>query len=140
MVPKAARTTPARFGRMPRRNLRVLLLADNGGDADLIRHELGRTGRRVTVEQVGSSEDFGRVLREFAAHVIICDHSRADFDTGAALRLAQAHRPIAPLIIITDAFDEQMIVASIRAGAEDVILKSNLGRLMPSVDAALGAR
>jgi DNA-binding NarL/FixJ family response regulator len=125
---------------VPRRNLRVLLLEDNGADADLIRRQLARTGRRVTVEQVDSGKEFTRALREFAPHVVICDHSLVQFGTGTALRFAQIHRPMAPLIVVTGALDEQMIVASVRAGAEDVILKGNLSRLLPSIDAALAMR
>ena len=125
---------------MSRRTLRVLLLEDSAADAELIAHELGRIGPRVVLQHVDSREGFIRALREFDPQVIISDHSMAHFDTIAALRVTQAYRSIAPFIVVTGSLDDQMIVTSVRAGADTVIVKDNLKRLGPAISAALEAR
>jgi DNA-binding NarL/FixJ family response regulator len=45
------------------------------------------------------------------------------------LAVVQALRPTAPLIVMAEALDHQTAVASLRAGAEDVVLTSNVSRL-----------
>ena len=52
----------------------------------------------------------------------------------------RAARPIVPLIVVVDALDAQMVAANLRAGVEDVVLKSNLTRLRPAIEAALAVR
>jgi DNA-binding NarL/FixJ family response regulator len=49
-------------------------------------------------------------------------------------------RPTTPFIIVTGTVTGAQSVAAIRAGAEDLILKSNLGRLVASVNNALVVR
>jgi DNA-binding NarL/FixJ family response regulator len=125
---------------MNRRVLRVLLLEDSPADADLIRQELVRSGMNVTAERVASRDAFTRALREFQPDVVLSAHAVARFDDRAALRVLQALRPTAPLIVVADAFNEEAVVACLRAGAENLVLKANLSRLGPAIDAALSVR
>ena len=53
---------------------------------------------------------------------------------------SQAHYPIAAVILVTDTLDEQSAVACLRAGAENVVLESNLSRLGPVTQKALAVR
>jgi DNA-binding NarL/FixJ family response regulator len=52
----------------------------------------------------------------------------------------QMHRPSAPLILVSGTLDEETAVSSIRAGAEDIVLKKNLSRLSGAIEAALAVR
>ena len=52
----------------------------------------------------------------------------------------QAHRPVAAVILVILNLDEQSAVAWLRAGAENVVLESNLGRLGPVTDSAMAVR
>jgi len=81
-----------------------------------------------------------RALRDFAPDVVLADHGLGQFDAAAALQAVRAARPIVPLIVVVDALDAQMVAASLRAGVEDVVLKSNLTRLRPAIEAALAVR
>ena len=49
-------------------------------------------------------------------------------------------RPTAPLIVVASGLDEPAVVAFVRAGVADLVLKSNLRRLASAVDAALALR
>jgi DNA-binding NarL/FixJ family response regulator len=45
-----------------------------------------------------------------------------------------------PTIVVTGAFDDGVAVESLRAGADDFVVKSNLQRLVPGVRAAIAVR
>lgn len=120
--------------------LRVLLLEDNEADAALISHELQRSGMRILLAQVDSAESFTAALKSFAPDVVLSDHSLAQFDSRAALEVLRAVRPTVPFIIITGALIGAQAGAAIRAGAEDVILKTYTRGLEASISNALAAR
>jgi DNA-binding NarL/FixJ family response regulator len=52
----------------------------------------------------------------------------------------QAVRPTAALIVVAGALDEAALVAYLRAGAADLVLKHNLTRLAAAVEAAVAQR
>jgi DNA-binding NarL/FixJ family response regulator len=122
------------------RALRVLLLDGNLTDAELIEAQLRRTGMKVITQRVDSAQAFTSALREFSPDVVISDHSLAQFNTQAALEVLRAVRPAVPLIVVSDVIDEQTAVASLRAGAEDIVLKHHLSRLGSVIEAALSVR
>jgi DNA-binding NarL/FixJ family response regulator len=120
--------------------LRVLLLEDDQADAALISHELQRTGMRILLAQVDSADAFTAALKSFAPDVVLSDHSLAQFDSSAALKVLREVRPTAPFIIVTGNLMGSQAGAAIRAGAEDVILKTNMRGLEASISNALSAR
>jgi DNA-binding NarL/FixJ family response regulator len=120
--------------------LRVLLLEDDQADAALISHELQRSGMRILLAQVDSAESFTAALKSFAPDVVLSDHSLAQFDSSAALEVLREVRPTAPFIIVTGDLIGSQVGAAIRAGAEDVILKTNMRGLEASITNALSVR
>jgi len=120
--------------------LRILLLEDNAADAALISHELQQSGRRILVTQVDSAESFTAALKSFAPDVVLSDHSLAEFDSRAALEVLRDVRPTVPFIIITGALVGGQAGAAIRAGAEDVILKTSTRGLEASISTAIAVR
>ena len=120
--------------------LRVLLLEDNEADAALISHELQRAGMRILLAQVDSAEAFTVALKSFAPDVVLSDHALAQFDSRAALEVLREVRPTAPFIIVTGNLIGPQAGTAIRAGAEDVILKTNMRGLEASISNALHAR
>ncbi|MFL5487436.1 MAG: LuxR C-terminal-related transcriptional regulator [Gemmatimonadaceae bacterium] len=120
--------------------LRILLLEDNAADAAAISHELQQSGMRILVAQVDSAESFIAALKSFAPDVVLSDHSLAQFDSRAALEVLRDVRPAVPFIIITGALLGGQAGAAIRAGAEDVILKTSTLGLEASISNALAAR
>lgn len=120
--------------------LRILLLEDSEADAELIRHELRRSGLPAVTERVDSEPAFASALREFAPNVVLSDNALGHFDAQAALILLQKVRPATPLIIVTGTVLGDEMVACLRAGAEDVIVKENLHRLAASITRAVSLR
>jgi DNA-binding NarL/FixJ family response regulator len=119
--------------------LRVLLLEDSEADADLIVAELDHA-MKAQVQRVNSREAFVDALREFAPDVVLTDHSLASFNSLAALDAVRAHSPATPVIVVTGALDARAVIACARAGAEEVVLKSNLRRLPAAIAAARAVR
>jgi DNA-binding NarL/FixJ family response regulator len=120
--------------------VRVLLLEDSESDAELIRHELLRSGLSTVTERVESEHEFALAIKGFLPDVVLSDHSLGTFDAQSALALLRSLRPITPLILVTGSVNSDSTVACIRAGAEDLIMKANLSRLAASITKAVHLR
>jgi DNA-binding NarL/FixJ family response regulator len=120
--------------------VRILLLDDSRADADLIAHELERSELDVVLERVDSETSFTAALDTFAPDVVLSDHALADFSSQAALETLRAISPATAFIIMTGAQLGGMTSASIRAGADDVVIKTHLGGLAASISHALDVR
>lgn len=120
--------------------LRILHVEDDAADAERVQAELERTGLSGTFQRVNSKDDFVRAVAEFKPDIVISDHALGSFGTGAVLDHLRAARPTTPLIVVTGASSEDLIVNYIRAGVTDFVSKSNLARLRPAVEAALAVR
>ena len=120
--------------------VRVLMLEDSEADADLIRHELLRSGMPTVTERVETESEFASAIRDFLPDVVLSDHSLGAFDAQSALTLLRSVRPTTPLILVTGSENTDATVACIRAGAEDLITKTNLSRLAASITKAVQLR
>ena len=120
--------------------IRVLMLDDSEADAELIRRELNQAGLPTVSERVNCENSFAAALENFAPDVVLSDHSLAHFDARSALALLLRVRPTTPLIIVTGSFNGDKAIAWLRAGAEDLIIKSNLSRLASSITDAVHLR
>jgi len=116
------------------------MIENSEADAELIRHELDRAGLITLTERVDSEEAFASAVRDFAPDVVLSDHTLGQFHSRVAQRILRDLRPTAAFIIVTGAITGAQSVAAIRAGAEDLVLKTNMGRLSASIDEALTVR
>ena len=139
-VAESGLTQVRRASRASKKPLRVLLLEDSAADAELIQHELRRSGLPSVIERVDSEAAFASAVRDFEPNVVLSDHSLAEFDAESALALLRKARPATPLIIVTGSLIGDRTVACLRAGAEDVIIKGNLQRLAASIIQAVHLR
>jgi DNA-binding NarL/FixJ family response regulator len=122
------------------RPLRILLLEDNGNDAELVSVALGGAGVGNVTERVDTENAFVAALHDFAPDIILSDHSLAQFDAFAALRAVRLHRPATPLIVVTGSGSEEAAVQCLKAGADDYIVKQRLSLLPGAVRTAVTAR
>lgn len=106
-------------------------------DAELLEYELRRAGIVFDARRVDTRSRFIEELRRFAPDVILSDYSLPGFDGMAALALAQDVAPLAPFIMVTGSVNEETAVGCMRAGASDYLLKNNLARIGPAIEAAL---
>jgi DNA-binding NarL/FixJ family response regulator len=122
------------------KTVRILMLEDSEADAELIRHELRRSGLSAVTERADSRDTFTSALKDFAPDVVLSDHSLSEFDARSALALLNQIRPTTPLILVTDSLNADTTVACLRAGAEDLIIKRDLSRLAGSINDAVQLR
>lgn len=117
--------------------LKILSLEDLEDDFFLITHALKKAGMEFIAKRVDSKDEFRRALEEFHADVILCDHSLPQFDSTEALRIFHERKLQIPFILVTGAVSEEFAVSSLKRGADDYVLKSNLARLPNVLDNAL---
>ena len=105
----------------------------------LILRELKRAGFYSGIEhaQVFTAADLEKHLKGFAWDVILSDFNMPGFDALAALSLKKQFAPDTPFLVISGAVGEETAVELMKAGAEDFITKSNMGRLVPAIERSI---
>ena len=127
-------------GRNSAAPLRVLVLHDCALATERLTRELEHGGTKLVSQRVSSEGAFLQALRSFAPDIVLAASTLTNFNARTALQMVQAHYPTAALILVTETLDEQSAVACLRAGAENVVLESNLSRLGPATQKALAVR
>jgi DNA-binding NtrC family response regulator len=116
--------------------LHVLILEDWPQDAELMVHELRRSGFDPIRERVEAECDYLKHLSP-PPDVILADYTMPKLDACRALRLLQEHGLDIPFMVVTGTIGEEVAVAMIHQGAADYLLKDRLVRLGPAVKHAL---
>jgi PAS domain S-box-containing protein len=122
---------------MPQDALRILILEDVPMDAELVEYELERARIPFLSRRVDSRDGFLQALEDFAPDLILSDYTLPRFDGMTALSLAKERAPSIPFLIVTGSVNEETAVGCMKAGATDYLLKSNLARIGPAIEAAL---
>lgn len=116
--------------------LRALILEDRPEDAELMAHELRRSGFDPQWRRVETEPDFLAHL-DPPPDVILSDYTMPELDARRALELLQERGLNIPFIVVSGTIGEDMAVALMRHGSADYLLKDRLGRLGPAVRHAL---
>ena len=123
------------------KHLKILILEDSQEDVDLIERELKKGGITFISLIVRKKNEFVNALREFKPDVILSDHSLPQFNSIEALKLYKEYQKennlSVPFILVTGTVSEEFAVQSIKAGADDYVLKDRLKRLPSSILSAL---
>src|SRR5690242_8275245 len=131
-----ALTTPAPGPPLPLNTpLKILMLEDVPMDAELLEFELRRSRIAFEGRRVDNRAAFLEALGSFAPDVILADYTLPGFDGMTALLLAKEAAPITPFIVVTGSINEETAVGCMRAGASDYLLKNNLARIGPAIEA-----
>ena len=122
---------------MTTERLRILILEDVPMDAELVEYELQRSNIPFDARCVDTRDAFLRELDDFHPDLILSDYTLPRFDGMSALSLARERVPAVPFLIVTGSVNEETAVGCMKAGATDYLLKSNLARIGPAIEAAL---
>jgi len=117
--------------------IRILLLENSPTDAEMIEYELSKSGLEITLRRVEDKGGFERALSEFDPDLILSDYNLPRFSGISALATAVIDAPDTPFIFVSGAIGEDMAIDTLKGGATDYVLKSQLSRLPPSVQRAL---
>ena len=111
--------------------LRVLLVEDNPGDAELIEEMLPRDG--TTLFEVRCVARLSEALECAGADrfdIIILDLNLPDSDGLATLSTMRQQAFRMPIVVLTGNSDEQMALAAIQQGAQDYLVKGQIEKNM----------
>jgi diguanylate cyclase (GGDEF)-like protein/PAS domain S-box-containing protein len=106
-------------------------------DAELVSRVLRKAGIEHVTQRVDSEDDFLSALSAFGPDIILSDHSMPHMDGSRALALAQQHAPSTPFVFVSGTIGEEVAIESLKRGATDYIIKSNMSRLPAAVQRAL---
>jgi PAS domain S-box-containing protein len=117
--------------------LRVILVDDSEDDAMLVLRALRRGGYAVDAVRVDTAAALVEALGRGPCDLILSDQDMPEFDALGALSVRNERGPDIPFLIVSGRIGEEAIVAAMKAGAQDYVLKRDLGRLLPAVERAL---
>ena len=118
--------------------LNVLLVEDNADDALLLVRHLRKSGFLPTVLRVETGLELQRALAAGPLpDVILADYNLPTFSGPEALTLLRGSGLDIPFIMMSGAMSEETAVESMRAGAQDYVIKQNLARLAPILEREL---
>lgn len=116
------------------KSLRLLIVDDTADDAVLTLRHLRREGYETHSATVDELADLTGALDDAQWDAIICDYKMPNLDPFAVLDALRVRGLDTPLIVISGRVDEAVLVSLMKAGAQDIILKSNLSRLGPAIE------
>lgn len=119
--------------------LKLLILEDNPDDAEVLLHELHRSGYAPDWERVETESDFRASLND-EIDLIVADYSLPAFGAVRALHILQEGNIDIPLIVVTGTVTEQVVVECLKLGASDYLLKDRLTRLGGAIKRAIEER
>ncbi|NJN97999.1 MAG: response regulator [Anaerolineales bacterium] len=119
---------------------RILIVEDLPTDAELAQREIKGVLAASIFQRVDTYEAYLAALEEFQPDLIVSDYSMPSFDGLTALKLALAHVPLTPVIILTGSINEDTAVECMKAGAADYVLKEYHKRLGQAVMHALAQK
>ncbi len=119
--------------------MRVLILADRVGDAELAVTELQKSGMDVAWERAQTETEYLAGLGR-APDVVLADHDVQGMPVLQALQLLQKRRLDTPCIVLGRGLVAEEAVAYLQHGAADVLLKDALSGLAQAVTQALEDR
>ena len=117
--------------------LKMVMVEDVPSDAEMTLRELQRSGMEFVVRRVETEADLRRECVDFQPDIVVSDFALPQFDGLAALRVVRELRPDLPFIFLSGTIGEETAIESLRSGANDYVLKTNLPRLPTAVRRAL---
>jgi signal transduction histidine kinase/DNA-binding response OmpR family regulator len=104
--------------------LRILLVEDNPGDADLIQEMLpAGEDPEFTVHCVTRLADAVSHLRKKETDLALLDLDLPDSNGLETVRIARKAAPRMPIVVLTGNHDEQIGIAAVQGGAQDFLIK-----------------
>jgi len=120
-----------------KKELSILCVEDVPADIIRLNHALREGGMSFCSKRVDTQEAFVHELEHNPPDVILSDHGLPAFEGFMALTIAREKCPEVPFIFVTGKLGEQIAIETLKNGATDYVLKSNLTKLAPTIQRAL---
>lgn len=124
---------------MTSERLRVLLIEDSEEDAMAVLRELRAGGYEPVVRRVETPSEARKAVETEDWDLVLSDYELPVFGASEALAVVREHDSDMPFIIISEPIGEEAAVIALQAGADDLVVRGNLARLVPALERALRA-
>lgn len=114
-------------------SLNLLLVEDSADDSELVLRELQLAGYAAHSLRVDSADDLVTALDQKDWDLVIADYSLPGFSGSAAIDIIRGRGLDVPIIVVSGNIGEDIAVETMRAGANDYLMKGHLKRLVPAV-------
>lgn len=121
------------------KELRILHLEDDPFFADMVEELLKAHEMSFRIRRADTWTAFESVLPDGPWDLILSDHNIPGGDGLKALSLCRRACPTVPFIFLSGMLGEELAIDSLKNGAADYVLKSNLSRLVPTMKRTLAA-
>ena len=119
------------------KKINILHISDVPKNAEHIQAILTAEGVSFSLEHVMSEKELVSKLNNAKYHIISIDYSSESFNVDKILNIAKIHAPKTPVIVVSDFIGEEKAVEIIKQGASDLVLKSNLPRIVFAINRAI---
>lgn len=119
------------------KTLRVLIVDDSENDAIVLLRALRKAGYHPIYERVWTASAMKAALQGQSWEIVISDFHMPNFGGFEALQSLKESGQDTPFILVSGIVGEETAVAAMKAGAQDYIMKRNLGRLIPAIEREL---
>lgn len=125
---------------MKTKPIKILFIEENQLDMELALSELQTSTLSFVYQSVDYKADFKAVIQKYHPQVIVCNYNAIALDGPAVLDDMLAAAQKTPVIIYASDMNEKFIVACIKAGAADFVLKENMKRLPVAISDLLSPK
>ena len=115
----------------------ILHIEDSKTDANHIRRLIQDSGMNFSYHLASDKEEVANALIQFNPNIVLCDHLLPNFNSKMASRLCKEKNPLLPFILLTGGMSEVSVVALLKNGVDDYVLKNNLKRLPSAIKNAV---
>lgn len=122
---------------MTEKLLRVLLVEDSQDDADLVLIELNESDFNITSIRVETEAEMREALLCSSWDVVISDFNLPKFSARKALVVLREADQDIPFIVVSGCIGEESIIALMKEGVSDFVMKDKLARLVPVIEREL---
>jgi PAS domain S-box-containing protein/diguanylate cyclase (GGDEF)-like protein len=117
--------------------LRVLILDESPDDAEQASAALRQAGYMLKTQRLETGVAVEQNLDHNQWDLILCAHGLANLPARQVVELAAHKQPFVPVIVLARRIADDELHQLMQAGARDVIIKGQWGRLLPAVEREL---
>ena len=116
--------------------LRILIVEDSEDDAELVMRFARQNRAKPEFVRVDTESQMREALSTSQWDLVISDYNLPSFSGLDAIKTLRKLGLDIPLIIVSGTIGEDKAIETLKTGATDYVLKSNLGRLPSAIDRA----
>ena len=110
---------------------KILIVEDSPDDCEFLIRHFKKAGIDPLYERVENESELKAALETKMWDAIICDFNLPQLNALEVLAIVKSRWPDLPFIVVSGSVGEERAVETMRAGADDYIMKDNLTRLVP---------